>query len=94
MSNKKTDEYVDKAFNEVDEAFATVNEAFRIANEAFRTANRAFDSVEVPFDMKETKFTDKTPPKQFKNARVIPLTWRNRLKMIKLAFCTAKSVRM
>jgi len=64
---------------QIDAAFREVDKAFEHVDEAFKKAGKAIDE--------EVKKAPKT-------GKVISLTWRNRWRLIRIAFSRAGSVRI
>ena len=98
ITESKDEKVLDDAFEEVDRAFGAFREAMKTADKGFRAAHRAFDAAEACLDTSETDDAFKRAPGRFKDkmagSKIVPLTWRNRFRLIQLAFSRAKSVRI
>ena len=72
--------------SEMDKAFRAVDNAFKGADKAFKGADKAFKEVDKAFFEASRSMSPEPNLKSSSGSVVIPLTWRNRLRFIKLAF--------
>ena len=85
---------MDKAFGAMDRAFGKMDEAFNEASEGFRRASEAMEAAEEAQVEECVLKAAEGRPGASGGKKEVPLTWRNRVRLLKLAFSRARAVRI